>query len=175
MCAIGRKRNLLTFFNAWWGYIFITFVVCVFVLLAFFIRTALQPLPGRPQVAVAFLGYTNTAPLGRAAMFQLVNNSPWAVSRGSHCRVQAPAGRSFTNVWETWIPGRTLLQNESEVIIIPPPVGHSRWRISMSSHRDHGTLKSMILELTREMQKRGWINKRPPGRSYGFQSEWIDE
>ncbi len=114
---------------------------------------AFQPAPGRPNVSIAFLGYTNDATGARLAKIAVTNlNATTIFVYQPRIEIQAP-----TDTWgsENYSSGvnsswnSTLAGGASGSFTIPPPTNQSPWRLSFYVYPDRGrgvknTIKSVV-------------------------------
>jgi hypothetical protein len=96
------------------------------------------------KLAVSFLAYTNDGSGTRCCAFVLSNAGPGSIYRISSYRITGPAG----GVWDTIknaplsfdYRDRVLRPGDSEIIMVPAPVGQTAWRARF----DYWTYKGPI-------------------------------
>jgi hypothetical protein len=123
-------------------------LILALVVVAFLAWAAFQPPPGRPNVSVTLLGYTNDTAGARLARFRVTNMSASTIRVYRPC-IEIPAPkepRGFTyyfqgntNQWDRF--HSMLTKGESRSFTIPPPVLQSSWRLSFLVYNDYGALQ----------------------------------
>lgn len=132
----------------------LTLVVMVIVaLFALAAWVAFLPLPGRPEVSITLLGYTNDATGARLAKIAVTNLNPTSLFvYQPRVEIQSPTDPRgyedyFSGVPSSW---RSLLdRGASGSFTIPPPTNQSPWRLAfyVYPNRSRGvkdTLKSVV-------------------------------
>ena len=103
---------------------------------------AFQPPPGRPNISITFLGYTNAATGTRLAKIAVTNLNPTAIFvYQPHISIQAltdPSGYEhyFSGVNCSW--SSMLDRGASGSFTIPPPTNQPPWRLSFLVYPDRG-------------------------------------
>jgi hypothetical protein len=110
---------------------------------------AFMPQPGRPNIAIAFLGYTTDATGARLAKIAVTNlNATTIRVYQPRIELQAPADpRGYEDYFSganfSW--GSMLDKGESGSLTIPPPTNQLPWRLSFNVYPDQGkTVKNTI-------------------------------
>jgi hypothetical protein len=103
---------------------------------------AFLPQPGRPNISITFLGYTNDTTVTRLAKIAVTNlNATTIFVYKPHIEIQAPAdSRSYEDYFSgvncSW---HSMLDNgASGSFTIPPPTNQSSWRLSFYVYPDRG-------------------------------------
>jgi hypothetical protein len=129
----------------------LTFTVILIVgLFALGARVAFLPPPGRPNISIAFLGYTNDTAGARLAKIAVTNlNSSTIFVYQPKIELQAPTDPSghenyFSGVNCSW---RSMLdRGASGSFTIPPPTNQSPWRLSFFVYPDRGRSAKNIIK-----------------------------
>lgn len=141
--------------------------ILAFTILAFLAWVAFQPSPGRPNVSIKLLGYTNTNDTSgiRLAMIAVTNLSPSKIviylprilipSRAD------PRGFAYYDSHDRTQWHSELGASESGSFTIPPPTNQSMWKLSFYVYNDFGVAQVL---------KRLPVGRRMP---YEIESEWI--
>lgn len=113
---------------------------------------AFLPPPGRPDMSIAFLGYTNNAAGTRLATIKVTNLNPTTIFvYAPLLEIQAPTDpggyKCVSGVHCSW--SATLDRGASGSFTIPPPTNRSPWRLSFYVYPDRGrsvknTLKHIV-------------------------------
>ena len=114
---------------------------------------AFLPQPGRPNISITFLGYTNDATGTRLAKIAVTNmNASIIFVYEPHIELQAPTDPRgyedyFSGVNCSW--HSTLDRGASGSFTIPPPTNQSPWRLSFYVYPDRGrsaknTIKGVV-------------------------------
>jgi hypothetical protein len=114
---------------------------------------AFQPPPGRPNISITFLGYTNDAAGTRLAKIAVTNLTATTIFvYQPHISIQAltdPSGYEhyFSGVNCSW--QSMLDRGASGSFTIPPPTNQSPWRLSFYVYPDRGrsvknTIKGVV-------------------------------
>jgi len=127
----------------------------VMVMLALFTLgawVAFLPQPQRPNISIAFLGYTNDASGARLAKIAVTNLNPTTIFvYQPHLEIQAPADPRnyedyFSGVNCSW--NATLASGASGSFTIPPPTNQLPWRLSFYVYPDRGqSVKNSVKRL----------------------------
>ena len=109
---------------------------------------AIQPPPGRPNVSITFLGYTNDptgARLARIAITNLDNSAVYAYRP----LVEIPATASPTGLayyppagdthWHLIVGGKA-----SGTLTVPTPTNQPRWKLTFLAYPDFGTARIAV-------------------------------
>jgi hypothetical protein len=153
----------------------ITFGLIPFALVGLVAWAALQPPPARPNVIVAFVGYTNDATGTRLAAFTVRNTSPSAVRRLPRYRIQIPTATRWTNLSVGWLPGggSVLPAGFSETVTVPAATNQS-WRVSLSVSPEVGIVRDVMSSIAETARSAG-LRTRYRKMSYSVQCDWIGE
>jgi hypothetical protein len=114
---------------------------------------AFQPAPARPNISIAFLGYTNDATGTRLAKIAVTNlNATTIFVYQPRIEIQAPTDSRgyedyFSGVNCSW--NSTLAGGASGSFTIAPPTNQSPWRLSFYVYPDRGrrvknTIKNVV-------------------------------
>jgi len=121
---------------------------------------AFQPAPGRPNVSISLLGYTNEPSGARLAVIAVSNLNAITVYVYHGCiRLQSSAESSDWIQWHSTLGG-----GASDIFTVPPPTNQSPWRLSFYVYNDIGF--GQVLKRTIFMTAR-----RHP---YDIDSDWFD-
>ena len=114
---------------------------------------AFLPQPGRPDIAITFLGYTNDSSGTRRANIAVTNLNPTTIFiYQPHIEIQAP---NDARGYEDYFPGvncawkATLASGASDSFTIASPTNSSPWRLSCYVYPDRGrsaknTIKNIV-------------------------------
>jgi hypothetical protein len=117
-------------------------VIVIAVLFALGAWVAFLPPPGRPNISINFLGYTNDATGTRLAKIAVTNLNPTTIFvYEPHIEIQAPTDPRgyedyFSGVNCSW--NSTFDRGASGSFTIPPPTNQSPWRLSFYVYPDRG-------------------------------------
>jgi hypothetical protein len=153
----------------------LTFIVVAPVALVRWI--ALQPPPGRPNVLVAFLGYSNGPTGARLARFAVTNLSASAVGRQVHSiEISTPTGLTnqfASRFWAAAYPMPVVLgAGASEVFAVPAPTDQPPWRMSLIFYPDAGAGRALKWPVTTALMRIG-VKARYRIMRYQFYGPWI--
>jgi hypothetical protein len=117
-------------------------VIVIGVLFTLGAWVAFLPPPGRPNISITFLGYTNTATGNRLAKIAVTNLNPTTIFvYAPRIEIQAPTVSRgyedyFTGVNCSW--DSMLDKGASGSFTIAPPTNQSPWRLSFYVYPDRG-------------------------------------
>jgi hypothetical protein len=128
-------------------------VIVIGVLFTLGAWVAFLPQPGRPNISITFLGYTNDATGTRLAKIAVTNlNASTIFIYQPHIEIQALTDARgyedyFSGVNCSW--DSTLDSGASGSFTIPPPTNQSPWRLSFYVYPDRGrgvknTIKNVV-------------------------------
>jgi hypothetical protein len=131
--------------------------------------------PRKPNIAITFLGYTNSATGSRLAMFSVRNLEASPVNAwGPFIWL-----KTATNVIGFMQPGSTdvgglLAAGASKVVTVPPPTNYVAWTIEVRADHDFGTWREIKCFV---MYKLIALHFRPRYGNMGFsiQGRWIND
>lgn len=111
-----------------------TIVIVICGLFALGTWVALQPPPGRPNISITLLGYTNDATGTRLAQIAVTNLNPTTIRvYQPRIELQAPTDPRGYEDYFSGVPGSwnsTLARGASGSFMISPPTNQSPWRLS---------------------------------------------
>jgi hypothetical protein len=139
--------------------------VCI--LVGFVAWVAFQPPAGRPNMAIAFAGYTNDSSGVRLAQFSVTNMENSSVD----VQLRTVEIRNVTNLW-VGAPAGPISSHASRSFTVKAPDEHVPWRVSMIVYPERGK-SALMKSVASEALRRGRIRTRYQIRFYFFYSEWI--
>ncbi|HEV2434454.1 MAG TPA: hypothetical protein VG077_00490 [Verrucomicrobiae bacterium] len=130
-------------------------VIVIVVLFTLGAWVAFLPPPGRPNISITFLGYTNDATGARLARFAITNlNHSTIFAYNPNIEIQSPTEQGdVTNYWPGYNQWQqlhsTLDEGASINFTIIPPTNQSPWRLAFYVYPDRGksaknTIKSVV-------------------------------
>lgn len=134
-------------------------------IVAFLAWVAFQPSPGRPNVSIKLLGYTNDTSGIRLAMIAVTNLSDSKiVVYLPRILIPSPTdarGFAYYDSYDRTQWHSELGAGEFGSFTIPPPTNQSLWKLSFYVYNDFGVAQVL---------KRLPVGRRMP---YEIESEWI--
>ena len=153
--------------------------IVVIILVSFTLGTwiAFRPPPGRPNVSIAFLGYTNDATGARLAKIAVTNlNASTIFVYEPNIELQAPTDPSgfdsyFSGVncsWHSMLDG-----GASGSFTIPPPTNRSPWRLRLLVYPDFGADRIAITRIVSISCLSIGLMPRYVRLPYDIEGDWI--
>ncbi|EEF58032.1 hypothetical protein [Pedosphaera parvula] len=135
---------------------------------------AFLPPPGRPNVTVTLLGYTNDATGTRLARIAVNNLSASAIRRAALYHIQIPTPTGWTNLSYSHSLGSEMLgAGASQILTVPSPTNQPSWRISFLTYPDAGKGQVVKWVVTDPLLRIG-LKPRYRIMFYEIHGDWIE-